>query len=199
MKRMERRGKLVIVTGIPGVGKTTVLNSAMNYCKEFGIEVKYINYGDLMFEEALSRGLVSNRDEIRKLSIKDQIDLQLNAANKISEIAKDKNVILDTHMFIRTNSGYMAGIPAWIAEILMPNSIVLIEANPEEISKRRRKDANVRIREDDSPEKIYEHQLIGRAGAASLAILTGCTVLILENKEGAYDELGRIIALLFKG
>ncbi|MCX8169744.1 MAG: AAA family ATPase, partial [Candidatus Methanomethyliaceae archaeon] len=103
------------------------------------------------------------------------------------------------HMFIRTGNGYMAGIPAWIAEILMPDSIVLIEANPEEISKRRRKDANIRIREDDIPEKIYEHQLIGRAGAASLAILTGCTVLILENKEGAYGELGEIIASLFKG
>lgn len=199
MKRIERKGKLVIVTGIPGVGKTTVLNSAMDYCREFGIEVKYINYGDLMFEEAVSRGLVNNRDEIRKLPIKDQIVLQLNAANKISEITKDKNVILDTHMFIKTGNGYMAGIPIWIAETLMPDSIVLIEADPEEISKRRKKDTNIRIRENDSLEKIHEHQLIGKAGAASLAILTGCTVLILENKEGAYAELGRIIASLFKG
>ncbi|MDH5806534.1 MAG: adenylate kinase [Candidatus Methanomethylicaceae archaeon] len=199
MKKIERKGKLIIVTGIPGVGKTTVLNSAMEFCKEFGVDVNYINYGDLMFEEALSKNLVNNRDEIRKLPIRIQTSLQLSAANRINEIAKEKNVILDTHMFIKTNNGYMAGIPAWVAEILMPDSIVIIEADPNEISKRRRKDANIRIREEDSIEKIQEHQLMGRAGAASLSILTGCTVLILENKEGAYRELGRTIASLFKG
>ncbi|MEM0232385.1 MAG: adenylate kinase, partial [Candidatus Methanomethyliaceae archaeon] len=128
MKKIERKGKLIIVTGIPGVGKTTVLNSAMEFCKEFGVDVNYINYGDLMFEEALSKNLVNNRDEIRKLPIRIQTSLQLSAANRINEIAKEKNVILDTHMFIKTNNGYMAGIPAWVAEILMPDSIVIIEA-----------------------------------------------------------------------
>lgn len=199
VKKIERKGKLVIVTGIPGVGKTTVLNSAIEFCKEFGIDVTYVNYGDLMFEEAFSKGLVKNRDEIRKLPIQDQVSLQLNAANRVSEMAKEKNVILDTHMFVKTNDGYMSGIPMWIAEILMPNTIVIIEADPNEISKRRKRDANVRIREEDDPEKIQEHQFMGRAGAASLSILTGCTVLILENKEGAYRDLGRTIASLFKG
>jgi len=190
-----KKGKLIIVIGVPGVGKTTVINSALEYCKENKIEVKYINYGDLMFEEA--KKIVNNRDEIRKLSIEKQKLLQLNAANRIVEITKEKNVLLDTHMFIRTENGYMSGIPIWVAEKLMPDSIVLIEASPEEISKRRKKDSSIRIREEDTPEKINEHQLMGRAGAASLAILTGCTILILENKEGYYKEVGKTIASLF--
>ncbi len=190
-----KKGKLIIVIGVPGVGKTTVINSALEYCKENKIEVKYINYGDLMFEEA--KKIVNNRDEIRKLPIEKQKLLQLNAANRIVEITKEKNVLLDTHMFIRTENGYMSGIPIWVAEKLMPDSIVLIEASPEEISKRRKKDSSIRIREEDTPEKINEHQLMGRAGAASLAILTGCTILILENKEGYYKEVGKTIASLF--
>ena len=190
-----KKGKLVIVIGVPGVGKTTVINSALEYCKENKIEVEYVNYGDIMFEEA--KKIVSNRDEIRKLPVEKQKSLQLNAANRIVEITKEKNVLLDTHMFIRTENGYMSGIPIWVAEKLMPDSIVLIEASPEEISKRRKKDSGIRIREEDTPEKINEHQLMGRAGAASLAILTGCTILILENKEDHYKEVGKTIASLF--
>ncbi|MGQ9759140.1 MAG: adenylate kinase [Candidatus Methanomethylicaceae archaeon] len=198
VKKIYREGKLVIVTGIPGVGKTTVLNSTLAICNESGIEIKYINYGDLMFEEATAKGLVKDRDEMRRLTISDQISLQLNAACRISVEAEKHNVLLDTHMFIRTNDGYMPGLPVWIAESIMPDSIVLLEADPESISKRRRKDADIRIREEDSPQKINEHQMMGRAGAASLAILTGCTVLIVENKEGEYQSAGQAIASLFR-
>ncbi len=197
-KRGSREGKLVIVTGIPGVGKTTVLNSAISFCKESRINVMHINYGDMMFEEAVANSLVKGRDEMRRLSINHQISLQLNAANRIRSISEKNNVLLDTHMFIRTIDGYMPGIPIWIAESLMPDAIVLLEADPESISRRRRKDAGIRDREEDSPQKIEEHQLMGRAGAASLAILTGCTVLIVENREGEHETAGRIIASLFR-
>jgi len=197
-KRVSREGKLVVVTGIPGVGKTTVLNSAISFCRENGINVEYINYGDLMLEEAVANGLVKDRDEMRRLPINRQISLQLSAANRIRSISEKNNVLLDTHMFIRTVDGYMPGIPIWVAESLMPDTIVLLEADPESISLRRRKDAGIRIREEDSPQKIEEHQLMGRAGAASLAILTGCTVFIVQNREGEQELAGHTIASLFR-
>lgn len=197
-RKIFREGKLVIVTGVPGVGKTTVLNSTINICTDNGIRIKYINYGDLMLEEATAKKLVKDRDEMRKLSINEQISLQLNVANRIKSEADKYNVLLDTHMFIMTKEGYMPGMPIWVAENLMPDSIVLLEADPELISKRRKKDADIRSRNVDSPQKINEHQMMGRAGAAALAILTGCTVLIVENREGEHQSAGEAIAALFR-
>jgi adenylate kinase len=198
VKRPARAGKLVIVTGVPGVGKTTVLSSAIDICKKRGMDVKHVNYGDVMLDLAMAKGLVKDRDEMRTLPIKEQINLQLKAAKKICFIAKKSNVILDTHMFIRTPNGYMPGIPSWVAESLLPDSVVLLEADPESISKRRRKDLGIRIREEDAPSKINEHQLMGKGGAATISVLTGCTIVMVDNREGGHMDAGAAIADLFK-
>lgn len=196
--KQGREGKLVIVTGVPGVGKTTVLTAAIATCKERGVPVEHVNYGDVMFEEAKAKGLVKERDSMRGLPVKQQISLQLKAAKKISGIATKKNVILDTHMFIRTPDGYMPGIPSWVGAMLSPDAIVLLEADPSEVSKRRARDAAIRTREADSAAKVNEHQLLGRGGAAALSVQTGCTVAVAENREGAYLEAAKVIADIFK-
>jgi adenylate kinase len=196
--KKRRNGKLVIVTGAPGVGKTTVLTAAIATCNERGAAVQHVNYGDIMFKEAKAKGLANERDSMRRLSVKQQISLQLKAAKKISAMAYKGNVILDTHMFIRTPDGYMPGIPSWVGELLMPDATVLLEADPEDISKRRAKDAAIRTREEDSAAKVNEHQLLNRAGAAALSVQTGCTVTIAENREGAHLEAARVIADIFK-
>jgi adenylate kinase len=198
VKRPARAGTLVIVTGVPGVGKTTVLTSTIDICKERGINVKRINYGDVMLEAAMANKLVRDRDEMRRLPVKEQISLQLTAAKKIRSVAEKSNVILDTHMFIRTPYGYMPGIPSWVAESLLPNSVVLLEADPESISKRRRKDVGIRTREEDEPSRINEHQLMGKGGATAISVLIGCTVLVVDNKESGHMVAGAVIADLFK-
>jgi adenylate kinase len=196
-KKVERKGKLVIVTGVPGVGKTTVLTAAIAECKNRGLRMSHVNYGDVMFKSAKAKGLVNERDQMRRLPITVQVELQLAAAKKIRSMAEDGNVILDTHMFIRTPGGYMPGIPSWVAELLAPDSIVLLEADATEISKRRQKDAAIRLREADSTAKVSEHQLMSRAGAAALAVMIGCTVAIAENREGDHLAAAAAIADLF--
>ena len=60
-------GKKVIITGVPGVGKTTVINEALAKLKSEGVEYQPINFGSFMFEVAKSEGLVENRDQMRTL------------------------------------------------------------------------------------------------------------------------------------
>ncbi|HRR53768.1 MAG TPA: adenylate kinase [Candidatus Methanomethylicus sp.] len=187
----------MIVTGIPGVGKTTVLTAALAACNARSVNVDLVNYGNMMFEEASKKGLVKTRDEMRRLGVKTQVQLQLAAAKAIARIAAKGNVLLDTHMFINTPIGFMPGIPSWVGESLKPDSIALLEADPAEVSKRRQKDAAIRAREADSPERISEHQLLGRSGAAALAVQTGCTVVIAHNREGAAEAAAKVIADLF--
>ena len=66
--------KLVVLTGIPGSGSTTVLNKALEE-----VDYLHLNYGDIMTEIALEKGLVENRDELRKLPAETQKEIQKEA------------------------------------------------------------------------------------------------------------------------
>ena len=69
-------GKRVIITGVPGVGKTTVVNGALARLKEEGITYESLNFGSFMFEVAQRDGIVKDRDEMRKLDREGQKRLQ---------------------------------------------------------------------------------------------------------------------------
>ena len=83
---------IVIVTGVPGVGKSTVMNAA----KDFGYNI--VNFGPTMFEAAQKEG-VSKRDDLRKLPVDVQKRLQRQAGGNIGQI---DNVMVDTHAAILT-------------------------------------------------------------------------------------------------
>lgn len=164
---------VVVVTGVPGVGKSTVMGSA----EEYGYKI--VNFGTTMFEEAQKEG-VADRDDMRKLAIEDQQRLQKQAGEKISRMG---NVVVDTHASILTSSGYMPGLPEWTVRALNPDIIVLVEATPDEITGRRNKDAS-RARDSDD---IGLHQNVNREYAATAAVMTGATVSIVENHDNQVE------------
>ena len=137
-----------------------------------------------MIEIAKEMGLVKNRDEMRKLTLKQQKELQIKTAEKIAGM---NNVIVDTHCTIKTPKGYMPGLPEWVIKKLKPDTILLIEAPAKEIYERRMND-KTRNRDPDSIEKINEHQHINRAVAMAYSAITGSTVKIINNHENAIDE-----------
>jgi len=180
---------VIVVTGIPGVGKTTVMQKAAE-----GMDIQFVTFGSVMIDIAKEMGLVKDRDEMRKLSLEQQKKLQIKTAEKVGKM---KNVIVDTHCTVKTPKGYMPGLPEWVLKKLNPAAIVLVEADPEEIYNRRAKDTT-RNRDPDSKEKIAEHQMINRATAMSYATLTGATVKIVFNHDNALDEAVKEVAPVLK-
>lgn len=170
---------VIVVTGIPGVGKTTVMKKAAE-----GIDIEFVTFGTVMIEIAKEIGLVKDRDEMRKLTLGQQKDLQIKSAEKIARMG---NVILDTHCTVKTPKGYMPGLPEWVIKKLNPTAIVVVEADPEEIYNRRAGDPT-RNRDPDTKEQIEEHQMINRAAAMSYATLSGATVKIVYNHDNAVDD-----------
>jgi len=168
-----------VVTGIPGVGKTTVMKQAAE-----GLDIEFVTFGSVMIDIAKEMGLVKNRDEMRKLTLEQQKDLHIHSAEKVASMG---NVILDTHCTVKTPKGYMPGLPEWVLKKLKPTAIVVVEADPEEIFNRRAKD-ETRNRDPDTREQINEHQTINRAAAMSYATLTGATVKIVFNHDDAIDD-----------
>ncbi len=169
----------IVVTGVPGVGKTTVMNAA---AEAKGLKV--VVYGSEMFEVAKEKGYVEHRDQMRKLDPAKQREVQRSAAETIATMG---DVIVDTHCTVQTPKGYLPGLPVWVLEALKPSSIVLVEADADEIFGRRKKDES-RTRDPDPPESIARHQELNRAAAMAYAALTGATVSIIMNHDGKVDE-----------
>lgn len=170
---------IIVVTGIPGVGKTTVMKKAAE-----GMDIEFVTFGTVMSDLAIETGLVKDRDEMRKLTLDQQKELQIKSAEKIANMG---NVILDTHCTVKTPKGYMPGLPEWVVKRINPTAIVIVEADPTEIFNRRANDPT-RNRDPDSKEQIDEHQMINRSAAMAYAALTGATVKIVFNHDNAIED-----------
>ncbi len=179
--------KVVVVTGVPGVGKSTVIDGALNQLKAQGVEYGFMNYGDIMLDLMREREGVTNRDEMRKVSTGPYREIQREAAKRIAGAAGKKPILVDTHCLVKKPEGYYPGLPRWVLEELNPESIVIIEATPEEVAGRRTKDA-ARRRDKELLDEVMEHQLLNLASATAYAVLTGATVRIIHNRDGELSK-----------
>lgn len=177
---MKKMHEVVVITGIPGVGKTTVVTDAL---KMISTKYEILNFGDVMFSYATSEKLANTRDEMRKLDPATQKTIQIKAAEEIQKRAHKTSILIDTHATIKTKKGYLAGLPIWVLEKLQPTKIILIEADSSEIYTRRVSDKS-RVRDDDSEEEIKEHQELNRSIAMAYAVISGATVSIIRNNNG---------------
>jgi adenylate kinase len=180
--------KRVIIVGIPGVGKSTLVSKVVELLRSKKISVNVSIFGTVMFEEAKKNG-IKDRDDLRKLSVPEQKKLQSMAAKKIASMTDDI-VIVDTHAFIATKEGFYPGLPHNVLEILMPDSFIMISARPEEIYNRRMKDTT-RNRDIVSIETIKKELDVTSAMLSTCSILCGSPIKMILNSEGKIDEVAK--------
>lgn len=191
-------GRVVVVTGIPGTGKTTICNELLKLAEQNGRKVAVINYGSVMVELSQEGGKSLHRDELRKSKLSFQRDLQADAAEaisrKIEEVEGD--VFIDTHMSIKTADGYWAALPLHVLQLINPDAFVLIEAEPHEVLSRRFKDVT-RKRDKALEGEIAEELRFSRLMAAACSVLTGASVKIVKNPTGKIVKAAKeILGLL---
>ncbi|OYT51741.1 adenylate kinase [Candidatus Bathyarchaeota archaeon ex4484_135] len=195
--------KVAIVTGIPGVGKTTVCKETEALAAQEGIKLKVLNFGDVMVEIMERSGRPLHRDRLRKMDISSQKVIQAQAAAKLAKAIEsaDEHVIIDTHMIIRTGTGYLPGLPKHVLDVLKPDFLVLIETDPEEIAARRTKDlaAGERLRDVRVMEELKEELEFSRMVASACSVLTGAPVVIIKNPTGGQKEAAKALLELFRG
>ncbi|HUU77248.1 MAG TPA: adenylate kinase [candidate division Zixibacteria bacterium] len=185
--------KIAIVGGIPGVGKTTVINIALESAKKEGVEINTIVYGSEMMQIAKKDYNVQSRDDLRKLPPAEQKEIQRLAAISIAKKSAGKVTIVDTHYSIKTGSGtYLQGIPSWVSDGLNPRLLILIETIPENISLRRNTDPS-RERDEEDIDRVKVHQELNRTIAATICQKSGALLGIIQNKQGIAEEAGKIL------
>ena len=188
---MEEPKRITIVVGIPGVGKTTVITKTKDILLQSGYNTTVVVFGSVMLSEAKKTGIV-DRDQIRKLSLAGQQNLQNLAADYICSVKEDL-VIVDTHLFIRTSSGFFPGIPQNVIQKLKPRNLILITATPEEILARRAKDES-RNRDIVSIEEIKKELGLSISMISTISILSGSAFEIVDNHQGSSEDTASFIA-----
>jgi len=177
--------KKIVLVGIPGVGKTSLLSKIVEYLKNKNKTVTVMNYGTLMFDIAKENGL-EDRDGLRKLPVLEQQKLQKLAAEKIA-LEHTEIIIIDTHAFINSTEGYYPGLPEHVLKIIKPTNFVSVAAKPEEIYNRRMKDES-RDRDKITLINIRKELEYQTGMISACAVLTGAPVRHILNGEGKIDE-----------
>ena len=184
MPYLVERKKIVIV-GIPGVGKTSLVTRIVELLNGDRQRASVHSYGTVMMDEA-EKTEISDRDNLRRLPVSQQKELQKQAAKKIAELTDDV-VFIDTHAFISTKEGFYPGLPNHVIEILEPTHFIAISARPEEIYNRRMKD-DTRNRDKISIEGIKKELAVQDAMLSSCSVLSGSPMKVILNNEGKIDE-----------
>lgn len=159
---------LCLVTGLSGVGVSTVLES-------FKEDFTVLNFADIVMKisDIHSRGFI---DFLTNYQLR---EISYNVIKYINNLDKSKPILIDTYCSVRTKKGYIPTFPHYLLNQLQPDSIILIEADAEDIIDRRNK--NYKEHRNEIIEKINEHQEVNRAMATGYAVSSGCTIKFIRN------------------
>ncbi len=171
---------IIILTGIPGSGKTTILNEVI---KEYPL-IKVVNFGEQMMSQASLQGI--DRDLLRKLPLAKQQEVGMSVANKIAYF--EGLTIVDTHTLIKTPLGYYPGLPEHILKVLRPCAIAVIESHPMNIYERRKQDT-VRRKDLETIEDIEHHQNLCRAFLTTCSAFTGAILTHIPNNRDVSESV----------
>jgi len=177
--------KKVIIVGIPGVGKTSLVTKVVELIKSKNKTTSVHSYGTVMLELAKDFG-VKNRDELRTLPVEKQKELQRLAAEKLASL-NDDVIFVDTHAFISTKAGFYPGLPNHVIQIIAPTNFIAVTASPDEIHNRRVKD-DTRNRDTISIEEIKKELAVQDAMLSSCSVLSGSPMKVIFNHEGNIEE-----------
>ena len=177
--------KKVVIVGISGVGKSTIVTKLVEILTSHDKTVSVVSFGTIMLDEAKKKG-ITDRDQLRKLSMGDQQNLQKTAGEIIAKYDDDV-VIIDTHTFISTPSGYYPGLPDYVLKIIKPANFISVSARPEDIYNRRMKD-ETRNRDKISIDEIKKELSIHESMLSTCSVLSGSPVKSVLNSEGKIEE-----------
>lgn len=174
-------GHFVIVTGSPGAGKSTIVDS-INGSEGYRVA----NVGTLMLEEAKKLGYTDDRDRIRYMEVGRLDEVRVNAFKELSTY--DGNVVVDTHNYVEENGRFVPGLPMKLLEGLGGiEAFIYVNAEESDIIDRRRKDTT-RTRELEDTENMKVQKTLNLSVLAYYSSLLNVPLYLINNRNGRLEE-----------
>lgn len=173
--------RIVIVTGSPGAGKSTVIHELASLTG-----YKIANMGTLMLKWASEKGYTNDRDQIRFLSPSKIAELRHLAIKEI--MAMHGKIIIDTHMSIGEKGRYIPGLPKEaLDELRNVSALIYIDAPAKDIIERRMHD-QTRTREADDGHIIEAQRLINMSMLSVAASRLNKPIYMVVNRQDRLKE-----------
>jgi adenylate kinase len=179
---------LIVICGQSGVGKTTVIEKVF----EKRGDLRVLNFGERILAMALKRGLLRGAEDLEDLTPEVLSRLQVEASRHVHEL--NGVVLLDMHLTVDTPIGMIAGMPRTVMDNLQPSLIILLEAKPYDVLKRRMLGKGD-LETEETVKGIQQRADIDRAAAVSIAIDLGIPIKILKS-ENADQTSEKILEML---
>lgn len=174
---------IVIVTGTPGAGKTTILEGV---AKDKSYRI--VSVGTLMFDLASKENFVGERDKLRlKSNEKRHSELRDKAFSKIA--STKGNVIVDTHVSIEAEGTgrYVPGLPLEaLKRIKNLKGFIYVDAHTDRILERRRADKTRKRKEEDSA-LIDTQRLINISALSYYSSYLNIPLYVIFNRQNMLD------------
>ena len=193
-------GKVVLLTGAPGVGKTTLRGSLSKRL----VGLQAFDYGMLLLERKKEQGTTINYSELRERSSTVITPADVGSVDdwvirRVTELRQNSDVVLDSHALTTEEYGLRA-IPFSSDQLrqLKLDAVLVLRCEStvllQRIHNKREGRRNI------SEELLRELQILQEAVGLSYAIASGCPIFIIDvsNKseeqvlEGALNVLGTI-------
>ena len=182
-----------IIFGLPGVGKTSVVNGVLERTK-----IKHIHWGNLSFEVAKRMGLVKDVDELRQLDLDKQKEVRKEVTAEIDKISKEyDDILVETHAAVKTPQGYWPGLSKSTLDRIDFDVFIVLTADPGVIFERRLKDESRWRKDEVTIDSIREAISISKQMAITYSVLCSGTFIEVENRQNdmnhAVDAISELI------
>lgn len=182
---------VTIISGVTGVGLSSVCQETRRRLSD---EYTLINFGDSMLEQAATVGITTDRDELSSLSRREIRRLQRRAGEYVADRAETQRILLATHLTVKTEDGYIDGLPNDVLSDVSPTQFVILEADPETIIERR--DRSDRVTGTTSPRAIEFEQHLNRAAVFEYARGQDAPIEYVENESDVEEAAAAVTDLV---
>lgn len=173
-------GKVILLTGVPAVGKTTLARAIDAIITPLHI----ISFGEMILEVKLRYASTTTYKELRtnptqvassKL-IQEASDLLLQ---QVTKLRTKSNIIIDSHAVAKDNYGFrVTPDSALFLQEIQLNAILVLHTNYKQVATRI--NANAEGRRVTTPAEVATHEALQDMVAVSYAVASGCPVFVVD-------------------